>query len=211
MGFLEWLLGEEPSIFERFAHAYDKGHYGEYLTSYALSNDNISGYSKVLCNIYIPYRGKLSEIDILFIHEKGMYVIESKNYSGWIFGSADGTKWTQCLNRNTKNTFYNPLMQNKTHINAIKQFLRDEKVIVKSYIVFSDRCEFKKIPENTSDYTILHRNRMLSILREDIRNKDVCYTKEEIDRIYDKLKPCTEISKEEKQQHINRIKQNYKK
>lgn len=210
MGLIEWLMGEEPSIFEKFAHADDKGHYGEYLTSYALSNNNVKGYSKILCNIYIPYRGRTSEIDVLFIHEKGLYVIESKHYSGWIFGSADNNKWTQCLNKNTKNTFYNPIMQNRTHINAIKQYLRNEQVVVKSYIVFSDKCEFKKIPDNTDDYVILHRNKMLDVLRKEISKKDVCYSKDDVDRIYSILKPLTEVSEDIKQQHINNI-NSYKK
>lgn len=40
----------------------------------------------MLRNIYVPYNGKTSEIDVLMIREKGIFVFESKNYSGWIFG-----------------------------------------------------------------------------------------------------------------------------
>ena len=46
---------------------------------------------------HVPYQGRTSEIDLLMIHEKGIFVFESKNYSGWIFGSADQLHWTQSL------------------------------------------------------------------------------------------------------------------
>ena len=43
------------------------------------------------------------------IHEKGIFVFESKNYSGWIFGSADQLNWTQSLQNGEKHHFYNPI------------------------------------------------------------------------------------------------------
>lgn len=39
---------------------------------------NIPGYQKVLRNLYVPYNGKTSERDVLMIHEKGIFVFESK-------------------------------------------------------------------------------------------------------------------------------------
>lgn len=48
--------------------------------------------------IFIARRGGTwYTIDLLMIHEKGIFVFESKNYSGWIFGSADQLNWTQSL------------------------------------------------------------------------------------------------------------------
>ena len=205
MSFFKWLIGEEPSIFEKIAHCDDKGHYGEYLAQYALGNNNVKGYSKVLCNAYIPYRGKTSEIDVIFIHEKGIYVLESKNYSGWIFGSAEQKNWTQCLNKNTKTSFYNPIMQNKTHINALSQYLKINKNMIKSYIIFSDRCELKKVPENTNEYRILHREDLLYYLRSELKEKDNILSEEKVNEIYNALKPLTEVSEEDKQKHIDTI------
>lgn len=51
----------------------------------------------MLRNIYVPYNGKTSEIDVLLLHEKGIFVFGSKNYSGWIFGRLQNAQWTQCL------------------------------------------------------------------------------------------------------------------
>lgn len=206
MGFFEWFIGEEPGLFDKLAHCDDKGHYGEYLAKYALGNNNIAGYSKILCNTYIPYRGKTSEIDIILIHEKGIYIFESKNYSGWIFGSAEQKNWTQCLKGGKKYQFYNPILQNKTHINAISYFLKLPKEAFKSYILFSDRCELKKVPQNCDQYIIIHRNKLLDNIRPELRKRNVIYSKEQVNKFYDQLFPLTQLSAEEKKKHISNIK-----
>ena len=187
MSFINWLKGEEPSIIEKIVfmaqNDFDKGAYGEYLTEYLFGKENINGYSKTLHNIYVPYRGKTSEIDVLLVHEKGIFVFESKNYSGWIFGSAEQQQWTQMLNRQTKNRFYNPIRQNATHINALSQYLKIDKSIMKSFIVFSERCELKKIPNNTSEYMIIKRPYLLRELRKDIANRNVIFTPQDVNNI----------------------------
>lgn len=46
------------------------------------------------------------------LHERGVFIFEPKNYSGWGFGSERQRMWTQSLNKITKTRFYNPIMQN---------------------------------------------------------------------------------------------------
>ena len=215
MSLLKWLNGEEPSIIEKVGfiikNDFNKGAYGEYLTEYIFNSKNLTGYNKTLHNIYIPYRGRTAEIDILLIHETGIYVIESKNYSGWIFGSAEQQQWTQMLNKNTKNRFYNPIKQNTTHIIALSQFLHINKSIMKSFIVFSERCELKKVPNNTAEYTIIKRNRLLEEIKKQIAIRNNILTPDTIDRIFETLIPLTNVSEEVKQQHINDINKTVKK
>lgn len=214
MGFFEWLSGEEPSIFEKInymaTHNWDTGGYGEYLTEYMFQGGNIDGYFKTLHNIYIPYRGRTSEIDVLLIHETGLYVIESKNYSGWIFGSAEQSQWTQVLNKNNKNRFYNPIKQNKTHINALSDFLELDKSLMRSYIVFSERCELKKVPDDTKEYTILRRHHLLKSLKVTMKKSEAILTPEKIIELYNKLLPLTNVSESIKQDHIDNIQSRYK-
>ena len=93
MGFFARLMGEEPGLFDQWLHSDDKGHFGEYLIDYALNR--APGYAQKLCNVYLPYKGRTSEIDVIMLHETGIYVFESKNYSGWIFGDEKGQYWTQ--------------------------------------------------------------------------------------------------------------------
>lgn len=72
------------------------GKVGEAYTARELKLLNLLGRKgKVLRNVYIPKdNNETSEIDVLFITQKGIFVIESKNYSGWIFGSEKQYKWT---------------------------------------------------------------------------------------------------------------------
>ena len=214
MGLIKCLIGEEPSIFEKLAfnikHNRDVGAYGEYLTQYLFNSVRFKGYYKTLQNIYVPYKDGTSEIDVLVAHKKGIYVIESKNYSGWIFGSENQQQWTQMLNKNTKEKFYNPVKQNKTHIKALSEYLQIEPSKMKSYIVFSERCELKKVPENTDQYVITKRNYLLDLINRDMTDKQDIFTNEEIDEIARKLEPLTNASQEVKDKHIENIEKKYK-
>ena len=105
MGLFEILKGEQPGLIKSLLHYKNVGQYGEYLTEYALLSRSMEGYYVVLKNLYLPMKGKTTEIDLLMIHEKGIFVFESKNYSGWIFGSEDQLKWTQCFKSRSTRTF----------------------------------------------------------------------------------------------------------
>lgn len=97
MGLFEILKGEQPGFIKTLLNDENAGQFGEFSTEYALTNHHLPGELVVLKNVYVPYQGRTSEIDLLMIHEKGIFVFESKNYSGWIFGSADQLNWTQSL------------------------------------------------------------------------------------------------------------------
>lgn len=205
MGFIAWLMGEEPGLFDQWLHSDDPGHFGEYLIEYALNS--LPGYSKHLCNVYLPYKNRTSEIDVIMLHETGIYVFESKNYSGWIFGDENGQYWTQFLNKNTKNRFYNPILQNKTHIRALKQYLKlADQTRILSYIVFSQRCELKKVCEKSDKTIVIKRPDMLKSIRAGLKGQDAIFTKEQIDTMYGELLPLTNMTAEEKEAHVQNIK-----
>lgn len=113
MGLWQILKGEQPGLLKSVLHYRNAGQFGEYLIDYALQSNGIEGERVVLTNLYLPMKGKTTEIDLLMLHEKGIFVIESKYYSGWIFGSEDQLKWTQCFRNGRKEHFYNPVKQNR--------------------------------------------------------------------------------------------------
>lgn len=84
--------------------------------------------------ILIDDNGKSHEIDHIEIRENGIFVIETKNYKGWIFGSENQQKWTQTL-YNQKHQFLSPIKQNKSHIYHINKAL-DNKYKINSLVVF---------------------------------------------------------------------------
>ena len=202
MGLWEVIKGEQPGIIKTLLNYENTGQFGEYSTEYALTNHNLEGELTVLKNIYVPTRGKTVEIDLLMIHEKGIFVFESKNYSGWIFGSADQLNWTQCLQNGDKYKFYNPIRQNRTHISALAEFLEKPVSGFVSYIVFSERCTLKQVPEDTRDLIIVRRPNMLKKLRAMLKYSPPKYTHEEMQTMVSKLRPLTNKSAAEKQKHI---------
>lgn len=59
-----------------------------------------------MTNLYIPKRdGTITEIDLIMLSQTGIYVFESKNYSGWIFGDEKSKKWMQTLKNKQKTNF----------------------------------------------------------------------------------------------------------
>ncbi len=205
MGLFEWLLGEEPNPISQILNYENKGQFGEYLTEYCLNK--VKGYKEVLKNLYLPLsNGKTTEIDLIMINSKGIFVFESKNYGGWIFGSEDQKNWTQVFPNKEKYRFYNPIMQNRTHINVISRITKLNKENMFSFIIFSKRCELKKVPNNTDEFTILKRENLIDELDLVMRKKKEIFSVEQIKEITAKLKKYTEVSDEVKRKHIEDIK-----
>lgn len=88
--------------------------------------------------------GKTTQIDHLVISTYGIFVIEMKNYKGWITGKEDSQYWTQTIYKR-KEKLYNPIKQNRTHVKAIQELLTVEypTVPVISIVVFSTRADLK--------------------------------------------------------------------
>lgn len=97
-------------------------------------------------DLYIPRsNGKFSQIDLVVATKVGILVFEVKDYSGWIYGNGSRLKWTQVLAYGReKYKFYNPVLQNNSHIKCLRQQLK-EKVPFYSIIVFYGDCQLKDI------------------------------------------------------------------
>ena len=119
MGGLMWICREGKTIMAKglidllldsIFDANWTGRHGEKLTERELKLVKLFGRKgRILRNVYVPKEnGETSEIDVLFITQKGIFVIESKNYSGWIFGDEKAGYWTAMLPNKEKNRFYNP-------------------------------------------------------------------------------------------------------
>ena len=97
MGLFEILKGEQPGLIKSLLPYKNVGQYGEYLTEYALLSRSMEGYYVVLKNLYLPMKGKTTEIDLLMIHEKGIFVFESKNaHCRWLCYTAQPLESRRC-------------------------------------------------------------------------------------------------------------------
>lgn len=87
--------------------------------------------------------GSTTQIDHILVSTKGIFVIETKHYKGWIFGNAKSKAWAQIIYKN-KYRFQNPMFQNYKHVKAIQcifDFL--ESRFIHNVVVFSGESIFK--------------------------------------------------------------------
>ena len=129
-------------------HTHNKGEQGEAMlrqhTDLSLAD---KGYH-ALHDLLIPLYESTTQIDHLYVSRYGIFVVETKNYAGWIYGDAEQKQWTQVLYQQ-KYRFYNPLKQNETHIKALAYLLKLPVETFHSIVVFVGEAEFKTaLPDN---------------------------------------------------------------
>lgn len=102
--------------------------------------DSVKNDNDFVINDYLvdDNRGSSHQIDHIFISKNGIYVIETKNYAGRIYGREKEQEWTEVLAYgNVKNRFYNPLKQNETHAAVIRSITKNKFKII-TCLVFVD-------------------------------------------------------------------------
>lgn len=187
----------------------DIGRHGEYLIYKRLRLFETGG-AKFLFNLYIPKNNnQTTEIDVLLICPNGLFVFESKNYGGWIFGNEVNKTWTQTFpagrGNSHKEHFYNPIMQNASHIKYLKRLV-GENVPIQSVIVFSDRCTLKNITVKTNNVSVINCRNILPVVAELCRQTPGYFlTETEIVELYDKLFPYSQVDYEIKEQHTKNM------
>lgn len=123
----------------------------------------------LLNNVTLRLKDGTTQVDHVLVSRFGVFVIETKDYKGWIFANPKQATWTQVLFKR-KFQFQNPIFQNLRHIRAIQtslNFLPAEAII--SAVVFTGEAEFKTpIPKGVFtlsgiiDYIRSHKAEMLS-------------------------------------------------
>lgn len=186
----------------------DTGSFGEYASEYVLNNMALTDLSKIrtVKNAYLDINGFSTEVDVIAVTQKGIYVLESKNYSGWIFGDKDSKYWMQSFKSGEKHQFYNPIKQNETHVKKLADYLNISAFSFYSYIVFSDRCELKKIPGDTDQVHVIRRCTLLWRMKDELTNRRTIYSEQDVDDIFFRLLPLTTATKAEKQEHVQKVK-----
>lgn len=174
------------------------GNRGELKVKRALGK-NIQDEKYVINDLLIVYEGKSSQIDHVLITRTGIFVIETKNYSGRIYGIGDQREWTQVLQYgNVKNKLYNPIMQNKSHIYALSKVIGRNDCFV-SIIVFPKAELEIKAATPVGD---------IDIIEETLKSRtEMIFKVEEINEIYAKLLEIKNNPQISAREHVKAIKQ----
>ena len=99
-------------------------------------------------NLIIPSKNGTTQIDHLLVSPYGLFIVETKNKKGWIFGSEDQSKWTQSI-YGKKYSFQNPLRQTFRQKKILSEYLGVDESIIRTVVFFVGDCKFKtRLPEN---------------------------------------------------------------
>ncbi len=116
---------------------------GEALLACGLSEVFTAPDYHLMNHITLPLGDGTTQIDHILVSRFGVFVIEAKDYKGWIFGNPKHATWTQALFKR-KFKFQNPILQNRLHVRAVRDlldFLPPEAV--SSVVVFTGDAVFK--------------------------------------------------------------------
>lgn len=129
-----------------------KGRLGERAVARALSRLDPATYTS-FHDLYLPRPDEqgTTQIDHIVVSPFGIFVIETKNHRGRIFGSKNQAEWTQQIYKD-KYSFQNPLHQNNLHVRALMGFLDLPESAFHSIVFFVGGCQLKPpMPPNVLD------------------------------------------------------------
>lgn len=130
-----------------------KGHLGEGLMRVFMHFLLPRQHYHALHNVTLPTRDGTTQIDHVVISRFGVFVLETKNMRGWIFGSEQQAQWTQAVYRR-RYTFQNPLRQNYKHVQAVQAVLELPDEHLHSIVNFIGNSTFKTpLPRNVTHGT----------------------------------------------------------
>lgn len=206
VGVVFGILGFFALIFllAKFASPKARGQRGEAKTSAILQQyaAEVGGY--VIDDVILPYGKGTQQIDHILFVPAGVFVVETKNWGGWIYGKDEDQYWTQTIgiNRIQKHQHYNPVKQNHVHIKAVKVHTKEyDKGKFYNIIVFS-----KNNTEHINSQHVVDRSELLDCLRS---FKEKRYTLAYLKVLYDRIYYYIEHPVTTHDQHIQNIRQEH--
>lgn len=177
-----------------------KGMIGEWIVRIAIgrNSSNPEKPKRIINNLLLEISPeRTSQIDHVVINSAGVFVIETKNYSGRIYGSDPQQNWTQVLNYGrVKNHFYSPIKQNQTHVYAIHQLLPHGTPIIPLVVFVKGNVKYIQ-SENV--YTVW------GLVKKLKKAKEKKIAPEQIDVIYNTLIQQNKSKTIRNSQHVKNI------
>lgn len=179
-----------------------KGRIGEWRVRLILKTLPKEKYKAINDIIINTKSGNTTQIDHVVVSCYGVFVIETKNYKGWMLGSENSQYWTQNI-YGKKYKLYNPLLQNQAHARAIGNILEEqnkgEKHII-PIVVFMGGAKLKF--EVTTNIVKWYKLRSLIT-----SYTDEFYSEEQVRIMTETISKANISSKEVRQQHNRQVRQ----
>ncbi len=167
----------------------DQHNYGEFLAFTYLEEYEI--YQRLITNRLIKNDRQGLDLELVMINETGLYVFDINNGKGSINGDGAREYWTRSY-KNKKQTFKNPLLENKERIQFLKKSLPEmDEGRIKSYVLFNNDCTLDMEQRGFEQGEVLKMMELIKHLNEEILKSEKVFTKTEIDKIYEVLKKAS--------------------
>jgi len=137
-----------------------KGKAGEFAVNARAKLALPSEFYHPFTNLTLTSADGTTQIDHVYVSRFGVFVLETKNMQGWIFGRENQSHWSQKINRTTY-PFQNPLRQNYKHTKVLEELLGLSPDKIHSVVVFTGNSQFKtQMPTN-----VLHLRGFIRYIR----------------------------------------------
>jgi len=155
----------------------------------------------LLEDLTLPTAQGTTQIDHVVLSRFGIFVIETKNMSGWIFGSYNQPRWTQVKHRH-KSQFQNPVRQNYHHVKVVQGLLGVRMDQIENLVAFVGSAEPRtEMPRNV----FWSRHELFDYI--DTRSA-IQFTEGEIRNFAKKLRSSAlEANRETRRAHVNHVRQ----
>lgn len=154
--------------------------------------------SKLLEDIILKRSNGTTQIDHILITRKGIFVIETKDFSGKIIGDEDSKFWLQKLNFK-ENYFYSPIKQNYGHVKAVEEIIKRKNVCI-SLMVFTNKSNIKKVKTETNVIQVKNLKKHIKRYKSQIR-----LSKDEVEELYKILNKKDINSRRAIKKHIKSV------
>lgn len=155
----------------------------------------------LLADLTLPTAQGTTQIDHVILSRYGVFVIETKNMSGWIFGGESQARWTQVMRRH-KSQFQNPLRQNYHHLKVVKDLLGIRLDQMENLVAFVGSAQPKtEMPQNV----FWSRRGLLEYIAS---RRVVRFTDHEVRNFADKLRgSALEANNDTRRAHIEHVRE----
>lgn len=178
---------------------FNKGRWGEHIVA-----ENLAELNKdyvVINDVMLEVNNRTAQIDHIVVSVYGIFVIETKNYGGYLRGDEDDNYISHSYGEKTY-MIYNPLKQNRNHVRMLMAATGiKNKYLFVPILTISDECEFE-IKSSTEIATF-------SSLYSSIRryNKKVL-TRDEVEEIAEMINELNVVDEKERADHVERARLN---
>ena len=173
-----------------------QGAIGENRVSNILSS--LKGNYYTINNVIIPSQRATSQIDHVVVSPYGIFVIETKNYKGWIFGAENSEKWKETFRTTGGEFFRNPIKQNWGHIYALADYLNLDKSLFKSIVVFSNKATLH-VESTTPVVYMSQLKRQIMSYNQEIISQDA------VEIIFERIKNANLVGTEFGNKHVQLV------